>query len=376
MGGEAQRLGRSLLHALAAATLWASFAVPVATAQDPTDPRIGELTELFAKAKALLRGGAYADSLATLEKLDAAARAPGLEAAREKILPSVSFYRGADLAALGRNEEARREFRIYLESAPAARLDPAMYPRAVIDAFQATREELQRRDGAAEPAGTRSLAEAYAAFRPPRGPADPVDEAWGNGAVRFLMTKDEKAEWARLSDPAGRAEFVALFWQRRDRTPETPENENRDEIERRIRFADVQFAQGEKKGSLTDRGMVFVLMGPPSFVGTTFLRIEEDPIQAARSAPRTQVIVGPTGLVTKMTVTPQPMTAEKIQGTREFWHYRRDRLPKAVAASEVVFEFITKDGYGTAVLQRDGNVLATLEIAAKAGGAAPAAGNQ
>ena len=342
----------------------ASLTRPIAEAQNPPDPRIAELTELFAKAKAQFRGGSYADSLATLEKVDSATRAPGLEAAREKILPAVSFYRGADFAALGRNEEAHREFRIYLESAPAARLDPAMYPRAVIDAFQATREELRGRDSAAEPAGTLGLAEAYAAFRPPPGPANAVDEAWGESAVRFLMTKDEKAAWMRVSDAPARAEFVALFWQRRDHTPETGENAYRDEIERRIRFADAQFAQGEKKGSLTDRGMVFVVMGPPSYVGNALLKIEDDPIQAARSAPRTQVLVGPTGRVGTLTVTPQPMTAEKIQGSREIWHYRRDRLPKAVASNEVAFEFLSKDGYGTAVLQREAVALTTLEIVA------------
>ncbi|HKD18239.1 MAG TPA: GWxTD domain-containing protein [Thermoanaerobaculia bacterium] len=367
-------MGRSLQRALAAATMWASFTGPAVVAQNPSDAQIAALTELFAKAKAQFRGGGYADSLATLEALDAAARAPGLEAAREKILPAVSFYRGADLAALGRAAEARQEFRIYLESAPAARLDPAMYPRTVIDAFEATREEIRRQDGA-PPAGAPGLAEAYAAFHPPPGPAAAVDEAWGAGAVRFLMTKDEKAAWARLSDPADRAEFVALFWQRHDPAPETGENRYRDEMERRIRFADVQFAQGEKKGSLTDRGMVFVLMGPPNFIGATLLKLEDDPIQAARSAPRTQVIVGPTGVVGALTVTPQPMTAEKIQGSRELWHYRRDRLPKAVAANEVVFEFLTKDGYGTGVLQREPAALTTLEIAAGAGDrdAAPAA---
>jgi len=360
---------RSLLRALAAATLWTSFAVPIATSQNPADPRIGALTELFSKAKAQFRGGAYADSLATLEKLDAAARAPGLETAREKVLPAVSFYRGADLAALGRNEEARREFRIYLESAPASRLDPAMYPRAVIDAFEATREQL-RRDGA-ERKGAPGLAEAYAAFRPPPGPAEAVDDAWGEGAVRYLMTKDEKAAWTRLSDAVARAEFVALFWQRRDRTPEMGENVYRDEIERRIRFADSEFAQGEKKGSLTDRGMVFVVMGPPSFVTTALLRIEDDAIQETKPD-RAQVHVGPS-TQSMPAPTPRPMTVEKIQGSRETWHYRGDRLPKTVAANEVAFEFITKDGYGTAVLQREATALATLGIVAGSGDTGAAA---
>ena len=285
-------MGRSLHRVLAAAVFSASLSGPIGETQSPPDPRISALTDLFAKAKAQFRGGGYADSLATLEKLDTAARAPGLEAVREKILPAISFYRGADLAALGRAAEARWEFRIYLESAPVARLDPGMYPRAVVDAFEATREQLPRRDGT-EPVAARGLAESYAAFRASSGPTPAVDEAWGDGAVRFLMTADEKAAWARLSEPSSRAEFVALFWQRRDPTPETGENEYRDEIERRIRFADARFAQGEKKGSLTDRGMVFVVMGPPSFVRTALIKAEDDSIQAARSAPRVQVLGRP-----------------------------------------------------------------------------------
>jgi len=348
----------------------ALLTVLLAAGGEAQDPRVAELTDLFAKAKAQFRGGAYAESLATLERLDAASRAPGLEAAREKILPAVSFYRGADLAALGRGEEARREFRIYLEKAPATRLDPSMYPKPVLEAFDATRAELQPAASGASAGPPVGLAEAYASFHPSPGGAAPVDEAWGEGAVRFLMTKEEKAEWSRLSDSTARAEFVAAFWQRRDRTPETPDNEYRDEIERRIRFADVQFVQGEKKGSLTDRGMVFVLMGPPSYVASRLLRIEDDPIQAARSAPRAQVITGPTGRVAELVVTPQPMTAEKIQGTREVWHYKRDRLPAAVASNEVLFEFLTKDGYGTGVLQREAAALTTLEIAAGSGASA------
>jgi GWxTD domain-containing protein len=330
------------------------------------------LIGLFAKAKAQFRGGAYGESLATLEKVDVGIRAPGLEAARDKIAPVVAFYRGANLAALGRTAEAKKEFDVYLATAPATKLDPAMYPRSVLDAFDAEREALRRRDGGGS-AGSSALADAFVAFRAAPALAAAVDQTWGESAVRFLMTKEEKADWSRLSEPAARGEFVALFWQRRDPSPETPENEYRDQVERRIEFADAHFAQGEKKGSLTDRGMVFVLMGPPSYVASVLLKIEDDPIQAARSAPRTQVVTGPTGRAGTLVVTPQPMTAEKIQGTREFWHYLRDRVPRTVVRNEVILEFVTKEGYGTAVLQRDGEALATLELAAseRRPGAAP-----
>lgn len=357
------------MRTLAAAILAASLGLASGEAQDT---RVAALTDLFTRAKAQFRGGGYEASLATLQKLDEQSREPGLEAAREKLAPAMAFYRGADLAALGRKAEAKKEFETYLVSAPATRLDPSMYPKAVLQIFDEARDAMSSA-GASPPVSDTGLAEAYARFRPSPSASDAaVDEKWADGPVRFLMTKSERAEWQRLSDAAARAGFVTVFWQRRDTTPETPENEFRTEFERRVVFADSRFAQGEKGGSETDRGMVFVLMGPPSYVGSALLKIEDDPIQAARSAPRPQVVAGSTGRVGTLMVTPQPMTAEKIQGSREIWHYRRDRLPPAVAMNEVAFEFLTKEGYGTGVLQRDGTALTTLEVAAGAGRPAPA----
>jgi GWxTD domain-containing protein len=325
------------------------------------------LIELFAKAKAQFRGGGYEASLATLQKLDEESRAPGLEAAREKLAPGLAFYRGADLAALGKKSEAKPQFAIYLTSTHLLRLDPSMYPKSVLDAFEEAKSELAPTDSAAAggtaKASAPNLADAYAKSAASPAPPVAIDNAWGEGPIRFLMTPDELEQWRLATDAASRAEFVALFWQKRDPTPQTPENEYRIEIERRLAFADARFAQGEKRGSQTDRGLVFVVMGPPSSVGVALLKIEDDPIQVARSAPQNQVVFGPNGRpVQQMQVTPQPMTAEKIQGTREVWHYRRDRLPDSVRFQKVDFEFLTKEGYGVGVLQREPDVLTALDL--------------
>src|SRR5438128_2584275 len=50
----------------------------------------------------------------------------------------------------------------------------------------------------------------------------------------------------------------------------------------------------------------------------------------------------------------------------EVWHYLRENLPKEVPYQEVVFEFVTKQGYGKNVLQRDSAALATLARAVEA----------
>jgi hypothetical protein len=67
----------------------------------------------------------------------------------------------------------------------------------------------------------------------------------------------------------------------------------------------------------------------------------------------------------------RPDTPGKVLDTqsnyRETWHYRRDRLPSKVPFQQVDFIFVTRRGYGSNVLQRDSNALATLD-AARTGG--------
>lgn len=333
-------------------------------AQDTPAPT---LTELFNRAKGQFTHGAYDASLATLQVLDEEGRKPEFETSRKKLEPAVAFYRGANLAALGRSAEARTAFEAYLAAspAPAARLDPGAYPKAVVELYRSVRGESPR----ARESDEGGLAEEYGRFqRSTAVPPLPIDEKWADGAIRFLMSKSEKEGWKRISDPISRTEFVSDFWRRRDPTPETPENEYREEIERRVRFADGRFNDGEAKGSETDRGMVFVLMGPPSYIGQRPLKPEDDAVQAARAAPLLEPRSNPDGS-TRLVYAPRDgLTTERLQGTRDVWHYRRDRLPAAVRFGEVEFEFLTKRGYGVAVLQRDPNVLTTLELAAQGPG--------
>ena len=68
------------------------------------------LPELFKQAKDEFSAGNYQKSLADFETLDAESQKPGLEADRAKLAPIILFYRGANLAALGRKDEARAMF--------------------------------------------------------------------------------------------------------------------------------------------------------------------------------------------------------------------------------------------------------------------------
>src|SRR4029077_10150474 len=59
-----------------------------------------------------------------------------------------------------------------------------------------------------------------------------------------------------------REQFIESFWQRRDPTPDTVENEFKEEHYRRIAYANERFASGVP-GWRTDRGRIYIIWGPP-----------------------------------------------------------------------------------------------------------------
>src|SRR5262249_7697650 len=172
---------------------------------------------------------------------------------------------------------------------PRADLDQNAFPRAVLEAFQRARDSVEARATGRPPARADSRDEgigaAYARFQPPDGDSPAADDRWANGPIRYLMSKSEKVEWDRIRDPAERAAFVVKFWQARDPNPLTPENELRAEFERRIRFSDANFSVEEKRGSETDRGLVFALLGPPAYIAQFSLMSQDDPLQVAHPRP-------------------------------------------------------------------------------------------
>jgi GWxTD domain-containing protein len=330
--------------------------------------------ELFQRAKTQFRLRSYAAALTTLDQLSRDSQDPGNAAYRTALGPSLAFYRGACLAALGRMEEARSEFEIYLVFQPSAVLDPAIYPKPVIHALADARRTLARLRETPEPSG--SVAAAYRAFaRPDPGKRESLGEDWAAGPVRFLLSADERRDFLRLSDPLSRSEYVVNFWKSHDPRPETLENELREEFEKRVAFADAHFAQDEVRGALTDRGMVFLLLGAPTYIGRRPITTGEDTSDPAGMSrfTRNDVVTAQAGLdprasgqvVDRMTG-PTNKLPDAAVNWREFWHYRREVLPKGVPYQQVDFEFITRRGYGKNVLQREDASLSALDAARKA----------
>jgi GWxTD domain-containing protein len=326
------------------------------------------LPRLFEKAKGQFRLASYAQALDTFSEIERLAAEPENAHYRSALLPPLAFYRGACLAALDRKAEALAQFQIYLTFQDAVTLDPGTYPRKVLAAMADARKS--HRTPRERPALV-STDPWSASVNPPAADAD-LGEDWERGPVRVLLTADEQNRYERLTDPISRSEFVTNFWKVRDPKPETPENEFREEFQRRVAFADAHFSQDETRGSMTDRGVVFLLLGSPTYVGRKPLTTGDDSsdpsgmsmysrndinnaLQGGGSTRTNQ-------LYDRMT-SPGAKLPSSDANWLEVWHYRKEVLPLGVRYQQVDFEFITRRGYGKNVLQRNAPALNTLDVA-------------
>lgn len=87
-------------------------------------------------------------------------------------------------------------------------------------------------------------------------------KTWLNQDVRWIITDQERKAFLSLSNDEERDAFIEQFWRRRNPDPDSPENTYREEIYRRIAYANEHFAAG-KPGWMTDRGMIYIKFGPP-----------------------------------------------------------------------------------------------------------------
>ncbi|MEE9264639.1 MAG: GWxTD domain-containing protein, partial [Vicinamibacteria bacterium] len=89
------------------------------------------------------------------------------------------------------------------------------------------------------------------------------DKRWLEREVAAVITEEEIEIFKELDSGKDRKLFKELFWVRRDPSPMTLENEIKEEIERRMVTANRQFRERGLKGSVTDRGKIFLVLGSP-----------------------------------------------------------------------------------------------------------------
>ncbi len=84
---------------------------------------------------------------------------------------------------------------------------------------------------------------------------------WLNVDVTYIITDEERQAFKRLANDEEKQQFIEQFWLRRDPTPDTEENEFKEEHYRRIAYANERYASGIP-GWKTDRGRIYITFGP------------------------------------------------------------------------------------------------------------------
>lgn len=82
--------------------------------------------------------------------------------------------------------------------------------------------------------------------------------------AQYLFTKNERKIFRNLTTNEARERFVENFWEIRDPTPYTADNEFKLEMERRYEFVSKYFKEGPIPGWKTDRGRIYLVLGAPS----------------------------------------------------------------------------------------------------------------
>jgi len=152
---------------------------------------------------------------------------------------------------------------------------------------------------------------------------DELLDRWLEQYVKWIISREERERFETLSEPVEKLAFVESFWRRRDPTPDSPTNEAREEHARRFAYAVSSFGAGTP-GWATDRGKIYILLGPPS-------AIDRNP--AGRTA---------------------------FERPSEVWTYNNARNPKLPASMDVAFVDFTATGRFEIVSSSNLDVLAPL----------------
>ncbi|MBK5260212.1 MAG: GWxTD domain-containing protein [Thermoanaerobaculia bacterium] len=298
-----------------------------------------EPAESIGRGRAQIAAGDCRRAIEVLQGVLPAAVAIASRDERADALGAIHFYTALAFSACEMPEHTREQLcEFFRVKTGKSAIDASKYPAPFIKAFKEVQGAMQ--DAHWFEALYPGFNE-YANF-----PEDSKSLLlWGTCPEFQILADDaEKSGWGLAREPMAQSEFIQTFWARRDSDPGTERNELREQTRRRVVFADRAFrTPDEERGAFSDRGTVFVLLGPPARVHRQGLKRFETTIATDRS--RT------------------PLT-----GTLERWVYFRPQLPAPIPAQQVEFRFITHPGYGDSVMQKDFMPLKALAEARKAYG--------
>jgi len=239
---------------------------------------------------------------------------------RNDALAALHFYAAVATYHSGRENAAKAHLVDFFEYQPnATRADPKRFEAGFVSLFNQVRTGRRV-------AGSVSFETLYPHFDQVVAKVTDTTRGWRNtAAFAFLATPEEKNQWDKILDPAEREVFVVEFWKRRDPTPGDDRNEFREAFEARAAFADYYFGAYDVRGSLSDRGRVFVLLGKPGAVESRGFHPSDGYLSL-----RDNVDFGDVSL--------------------EIWRYPRTALPVAIPTVGVTYMFVTHRRIGDHML--------------------------
>jgi GWxTD domain-containing protein len=119
-----------------------------------------------------------------------------------------------------------------------------------------------------------------------------VESHWDD-AIRLVSYEATKGERKRLEDAPEGQRLAAWneFWRVRDPIPATPANEAFENYFQRVAVANAHFGTKLRPGWKSDRGQVFISLGPPSDVIRRPLQPNSYPIEVWRYDPQSFEII-------------------------------------------------------------------------------------
>ena len=148
---------------------------------------------------------------------------------------------------------------------------------------------------------------------------------WNKSPEAYFMTAEERAEWKKISSPEDAQRFVDEYYRKRG-------EQFRKDVRTRIDIADKNFRLDKTEGALTQKGRVYMLLGPPNTSRTN------------REVTDTRVGLMPSNVLEN----------KALIGTD--WVYERDRLPKELGISQLKVSFVYDARRGFESIDNLGNV--------------------
>lgn len=134
----------------------------------------------------------------------------------------------------------------------SGKYQPVGYPLVPPSDYGVRAQRLQSVEGLDKPPANESVAD--------------WASSWLDGPVSLIATGDEVESFRHLNSEGDRAEFVELFWQRRDPEPYETHNEYLLDFNRRVAVAADLFAVDGAPGWRTPFGIAMVALGFPTLV--------------------------------------------------------------------------------------------------------------